>query len=71
MFLDMFLMKLNESLEYNNFIIMRHDTFNFGVYHQGEPRLEAYFGSFDDLATAKLTIDIVINSLWLLCKDPE
>jgi len=64
-------MKLNESLEYNGFLIQRHDTFDFGVYHLSEPRREAYFGSFDDLATAKLTVDIVINSLWLLCKDPD
>ena len=68
-------MKINEALEYSGFLIKRHDTFSFGVFYlgtyQGQESLQAYFGSFDDLDTAKLTVDIVINSLWLLCKDPE
>jgi hypothetical protein len=68
-------MKLNESLEYNGFVIKRHDTFSFAVYYRGEQpptqRLEAYFGSFDDLDDAKLTVDVVINALWMLCKDPD
>jgi len=63
------LMKLNESLEYNGFLIQRHDTFDFVVYYLSNPSLQSYIGSFDDLKTAKITVDIVINSLWALCRD--
>lgn len=64
-------MNLNETLEYNSFLIKRHDTFSFGVYYPGVPHREAYFGTFDDLESAKTTVDVVINSLWSLCKDPK